>query len=684
MMVVVNEHVLGTYHGLNLYLILQALPDPSSSSSSTTTTMGPSIPPLTGTLLAMFMAATLASAGSLDARAPQETPDDSDDASTSLRFYTPVPSYTIPSWYTRTSSASQPTASVSFAFGPISNMSVCGDSDITCKHAEIIDYFFISSYAQPSLIGSYSGDSLYMMGIAAMPVELSGASSTDSSPTVIAILNRGLSVGSYSWSPVDAPAGQYVIEVSIPNVNSLYFSEPFYIVDGLDTSCLVGTSSGPSSGTPGTATSGIPESSSSASSVGDGSGASAVGAVSDGSSLSSGGIAGVVIGVVTFVGALIAVLILFRRCRSNSPVGAPRGGFFEKRRPRGAISIGSRGGSISSAHGVPARGTGSAFARGPHYSLNDPSRSDVGHGISGEDVRSPSLAAEKPIGHVPVGFGMFPPAVVHRSTHAYRDSLGSVASGSTTAGGSPLAATNHYKSSRQWPVQNTPDPFASGPPTPSPRTSGDYYGSPDSQVPVALFSPSSAVSSPRTYGSPGVPRDISIASSSSPDLTYEPEIASPFGPAAAPTAHRRAPPAPPVAVPLSSSQSRPRGKSASARKPVPVYVPPTGEVLELVETPTPRSAASAVGPYSSGADGQHSRVSLGQSSSAGNDWSSAAAHSHSSPSGGSHGSFLSETSRRSLPSFTGRGDFPELNHKSSFGDRQMHVLMPDPPSQQMQ
>ncbi|KAL5531020.1 hypothetical protein ACEPAG_3896 [Sanghuangporus baumii] len=639
----------------------QALPDHLSVSSSSST-MAFSLPPFAGILLAMFMAVTLSRAGSLDARAPQEA-DDGDI--TSLHFYTPVPSYTIPPWYSRTSSATRPTSSVTFAFGPISNMSVCGRGDITW---------------------SYSGDTYYMMGIAAMPVELSGSGSGDSSPTVIVILNGGLAVGSYTWSPVNVPAGQYVMEVSIPNVNSLYFSEPFYIVDGLDTSCLESTSSSASSsGTAGTSSSPATANSSSAhsSSAGDASGVPVLGAVSDGSSLSSGGIAGVVIGGVIFVGALIAILILLRRCRSNRSAGAPRGGLFEKRRPKGAIIISSRGGSISSAHGVPARGMGSGFGVGPHYSLNDPSRSDVGHGISEENVRSPSLTGEKPVDHAPVDFGAFPPAVVHRSTHAYRDSLGSAMSGSTTAAGSPVVATNHYRPSRQWSLQNTSDPFASGPPTPSPRASEDYHGLPDNQVPVALFSPSSASSTPHTYGSPGVPRDISIASSSSPDLAYEPEVASPSGPAAAPTAHRRAPPVPQTAVPVSTYQPRSRGKSASARKPVPVYVPSAGEAVELVETP-PRSATSGAGPYYDNTSGQHSKVSLGQSSSAGNDWSSAAAHSHSSPSGGSHGSFLSETSRRSVPGIAGRGDIPELNHKSSFGDRQMHVLMPDPPSQQMQ
>ncbi|KAL5513621.1 hypothetical protein ACEPAH_4020 [Sanghuangporus vaninii] len=575
------------------------------------------------------------------------------------------PSYTIPSWYSRTSSATQPTSSVTFAFGPISNMSVCGRSDITW---------------------SYTGDTYYMMGIAAMPVELSGSSSSDSSPTVIVILNGGLAVGEYTWSPVDVPAGQYVMEVSIPNVNSLYFSEPFYIVDGLDTSCLASASSSTSSGIASTGSASATSSSSSASSSssGDASGVPALGAVSDGSSLSSGGIAGVVIGGVIFVGALIAILILLRRCRSNRPAGAPRGGLFEKRRPKGAIIISSRGGSISSAHGVPARGMGSGFGMSQHYSLNDPSRSDVGHGVSEEDVRSPSITGEKPAGHAPVNFGAFPPAVVHSSTHAYRDSFGSALSGSTTAADSPVVTTRHYRPSRQWSLQNTSDPFASCPPTPSLRASGDYHGPPDSQVPIALFSPSSAASTPRTYGSPGVPRDISIASSSSPDLAYEPEVASPSGPAAAPTAHRRAPPVPQAAVPASTYQPRSRGKSASARKPVPVYVPSAGEAVELVETPTPRSAVSGAGSYYDNTAGQHSRVSLGQSSSTGNDWSSAAAHSHSSPSGGSHGSFLSETSRRSVPGFADRGDIPELNHKSSFGDRQMHVLIPDPPSQQMQ
>ena len=86
-----------------------------------------------------------------------------------------------------------------------------------------------------------------------------------------------------------------------------------------------------------------------------------------------------------------------------------------------------------------------------------------------------------------------------------------------------------------------------------------------------------------------------------------------------------------------------------------------------------------------GSSGPNSRAS---SSLAGNDWSSAAAHSHSPVSGGltpnSSKSFLPQPAHASSISEYGfMGNLPELNHKSSFGEKQMHVIMPDPPSKEM-
>lgn len=399
--------------------------------------------------------------------------------------------------------------------------------------------------------------------------------------------------------------------------------------------------------------------------------------------MSHGGIAGIVIGVLAFVGVLIAALLLLRRYRSSTASGAPRGGLFEKRRPAGAVTINSRGGSFSSTHGGPARGAGSTFATTPHYNLNR-SRSDLGRGISDEDIGGLAISREKPI--VPTSayeLGITTSAT-HRPPHAYRDSLGSVVSGTTAV---PSPVTNHYKSAKHSSLLYTSDPFGSS--SSSPRPSGDY-GRPDdqSQVPVALYNPPSVDSTPRGYGSPGFPRDISIASSSLPDFAYESDIASPSAAVIASNVARRAAPAPPNAAPApTSAQPARRSKSASARKPVPVYAPSiSGEALELVEPPTPRSSTGQAGSYYDSSTGQHSGSSLAGSSSGGNDWSSAAAHSHSPASGvspTSSGSYLPHGSS-SLSGFAGRPGMPELNHKSSFGERQMHVLMPDLPTEHMQ
>jgi len=248
-------------------------------------------------------------------------------------------------------------------------------------------------------------------------------------------------------------------------------------------------------------------------------------------------------------------------------------------------------------------------------------------------------------------------------------------------------------------------------------------GSRERQVPVQLFMPTSATSSPR----PGIPRDISTSSMAESDADtymYDPESDNLSEGALTATGGTIIPPArrmPPSAPAMSAGR-----RTMSSRKPVPVYAPSvSGEALELTEPSTPRSAYYQHSSYSSTHSG---------SGNSGNDWSSAAAHSHSpataSPmSSGSHlphsagnrkrdsnslsisgstssasasasrsvsviggASTISPSSPTSLGSpstvvnghasfLSGHQYLPELNHKSSFGDRPVHYLIPDPPSE---
>ncbi|KAH8116044.1 hypothetical protein DFH11DRAFT_1725578 [Phellopilus nigrolimitatus] len=619
---------------------------------------------LSGTLATLLLS-TSGGVYGIDARVPQDA--------TSLHFYNPTPSFS----FTPTSTASNPTStpSVYFAFADIQNTTVCGSDSIS--------WF-------------YAGAASYTVGLAI--VSVGQASSGEPTPDILEVMTGNLkSENTYTWSPVSVPAGAYAVAVSIPDADFVLQSSTFYVFDSSDHTCLNSTTSSVSSD---------PASSTGAPSTSPSSGSSTdlpvVGATSGSPSMSGGAIAGVVIGVLAFMGGLIAIWLLLRRyCKRSANGGISRGGFFEKRPPKGAVAIGSRGGSFSSSHRAAIGAAGAGFGMGSNYNSRFPSQSAVSHGNSEEDVASIALAGEKPVTHaspVALDAGVAMPVAIHRTPHVYRDSVDSAVTGSTIIG-SPGGMANYLRPSRHSSLLYSSDPFSSSPSTPSPRPSGDYSTSgSQSQVPIGLFSPPSNMSTPRTFGSPGVPRDISVASSSLPDLAYESESAVPSAAAVAPTGSRRAPPAPPVAVPAPATAypSR-RTKSASARKPAPVYAPSvSGEALELVEPATPRSATLDASYYRNNTN-QQSHASLAPSSSAGGDWSSAAAHSHSPASGvspASSGSHLPPTSTSPTSptspstlvghqSFIKYGSLPELNHKSSFGDRQMHFLIPDPPPGEM-
>lgn len=527
---------------------------------------------------------------------------------------------------------------------------------------------------------------------------------------------------------VDVAQGAYIASASIPSLGLLANSSAIIVLNGTDTSCLnspglslsfsplPSTSSiGSTNTSPTTPTS---SASDSASNV------PANGAVSGSRSTSSGAIAGAVVGAIAGI-ALVAILILFlKRCRSRSAGGAlGSAGVFEKR-PKGAVAIGSRGGSFSSAHGRFGADTAGLGASRYHTESTSepayPSGNSLGHANSVESNASaggPSIEKLWAQNNGPfsspydAAAAVAVPLDTHvaSSSHSKHYSSGSVVSGTTVAHspGGLTSKSGAVKPSRHSSLLYPIDPFSTQPNTPSPRPSGEYFdpygvshGVHQGQVPVQLFSPPSNASAANSLGAQShqaIPRDISSASSSSPDLADEllaSGLAAAITVGGSPTA-RRAPPPPPLPR-TSSGEGRPRGKTT--RKPAPTYAPSvSGETLELVEPTTPRSTGTSsnsnvttpttavepnfthmkilgYAPTARGSIDQHSRTSIAPSSSVGNDWSSAAAHSHSTPS--------PALSAVHLPNPLSE-HWPELNHKSSFGDRQVHYLIPDPPSNAM-
>ena len=535
---------------------------------------------------------------------------------------------------------------------------------------------------------------------------------------------------SFDISPVNVPEGPYNLYANVTDIGMEFYSPELYVFSSSDTSCLPAVSSVTSA--PST-TSSITSTSGASSGVPDGD--------SNGkdSGLSRGAIAGTIVGVLAGIGALVGALLLVLRCRSRTAPSAAfgtkrrfsRGGFFEKNPARGSVAIDSRPPSTHNIVGVADADAGLGVAglyrnsrsAVPGATHRRSESTTIGVSNSEDDVASLALAEEKPVTHAPsIALDTTVPGpitavpLIHRNLHAYRNSQASTFTDATIIP-SPYGASKYSRQSHQSQPQqstgmysNAIDPFETTPPsTPSRRPSevsslsrrlSDPFnpsGSPNqSQVPVALFEPSSNASSPRSVGSPGVPRDISVSSVAESDFDADIAAAAAYvGRSSTPTSRRPAPPAPAPAL------SR---RTMSSRKPVPVYAPSVaGEALELVEPATPRSATSASSAgsyggyynYASGPPTNQSHVS--GSGSGGGDWSSVAAHSHSPATGSpmSSGSHLPPARLSSQSTFGGEhavyspgiamghasivGQLPELNHKSSFGDRPMHYLIPDPP-----
>lgn len=646
----------------------------------------------------------------------------------SLSFFNPTPSIPI-------TTAPTGTSAPFLVFEDIQNTTVCGENAISWE---------------------YAGDQDFTLALAVTNKGVDGVDPSAQPITMILEVDTdGLNTSNtYQWSPVKLPMGAYVAAISIPEPDMLYISPTFYVFNSSDHSCL---SSSPSTTTSLTGSS--TTATMSPSQTNTGTALPVEGAVSKG--LSGGSIAGIVIGILALVGLVGALLVLLRRCRSRTAASSAlfgrsrrMSGYIEKRDPPspglgaaggiGGFPVRSRGrsGGVSGGGAV----TGAGVSRGFGGGSSDFAVHNV-HGSSSQEEVASLADQEKAVENArPSTFASDADVLGVLSLHSfppnsYRDSS---ASGPVPQGG---VVGGPSRSSSYSARSVASDPFdsdggvipRSSPPMPSSRLSlapsdSDPFnpfaspadleqnraqvGSRERQVPVQLFMPTSATSSPR----PGIPRDISTSSMAESDAdtyTYEQEADHLSEGATTATAGTMVPP--PRRIPPSAPAMSAGRRTMSSRKPVPVYAPSvSGEALELTEPATPRSAYY-----------QHSSYSTHSGSgNSGNDWSSAAAHSHSpataSPmSSGSHlphgannwkrdstslsisgsttsasrsvsviggASTISPSSPTTLGSpstvvnghasfLSGHQYLPELNHKSSFGDRPVHYLIPDPPSE---
>ncbi|TRM60354.1 hypothetical protein BD626DRAFT_505070 [Schizophyllum amplum] len=121
----------------------------------------------------------------------------------------------------------------------------------------------------------------------------------------------------YRWSSVSVPQGWYRLNASIPSRNYVArTSANFFVRNGTDTSCLVGSGASNSATSPQSNSATSPTSSSSSTAV-------AIGAISSNNSVDAGTIAGAVIGAVAGLALLAGVLVWFLR-RRKRPRNAPK------------------------------------------------------------------------------------------------------------------------------------------------------------------------------------------------------------------------------------------------------------------------------------------------------------------------------------------------------------------------
>lgn len=652
----------------------------------------------------------------------------------SLSFFNPTPSIPI-------TTAPTGTSAPFLVFEDIQNTTVCGENAISWE---------------------YAGDQSFTLALAVTNEGVDGVDPSAQPITVILEVDtNGLNTSNtFQWSPVKLPVGAYVAAISIPEPDVLYISPTFYVFNSSDHSCL---SSSPSTTTSLTGSS--TTATMSPSQTNTGTALPVEGAVSKG--LSGGGIAGIVIGMLALVGLCGALLVLLRRCRSRTSASSAlfgrsrrMSGYIEKRDPPspglgaggiGGFPVRSRGrtGGVS----VGGAGAGAGASRGFGGGSSDFAVHNI-HGSSSqeevasledqekavENARPSTFASDAEVLGV-LSLHSFPPNTYRDSSASGQVPLGGIVGGPSRSSSysARSVASDPFDSDGGVIPRSSPGPS----PMPSSRLSltpsvSDPFnpfaspadleqhraqvGSRERQVPVQLFMPTSATSSPR----PGIPRDISTSSMAESDAdtyTYDQETDHLSEGATTATAGTMVPPPrrmPPVAPAMSAGR-----RTMSSRKPVPVYAPSvSGEALELTEPATPRSAY-----YQQHASSYSTHSGSGNS---GHDWSSAAAHSHSPASGspmssGSHlphsatrwkresnslslsgstsspspsgsvsviggSSTISPSSPTTLGSpstvvnghasfLSGHQYLPELNHKSSFGDRPVHYLIPDPPSE---
>ncbi|KAI0634729.1 hypothetical protein C8Q77DRAFT_1053949 [Trametes polyzona] len=470
-------------------------------------------------------------------------------------------------------------------------------------------------------------------------------------------LNIDATLESFDWSPVNLTAGRYVLQATGPGI--AYESSPFIILNGPDTSCLSGTpaplpsSSGSSSVVP-TATTSMIVTSSSVGALPTSSPTSlpVTGAVS--SHARVGAIVGGIIGGVAIVGAAVAGYIFFGLCRRNPT-----------RSRRRAMDGSGRPGNLGRWGGLSSRDSGmdeglpvsTAPTSGkPPLVLGIPNRRETTESTGA--ILSPSSTAH---GHSNSR------GVSSEDVSTLGDEEKAVFGGGTFYSNVPSLASTRQRSSLSTPGATPPiSPFGE-PPSSYGRSRAKSSSQSHRALALAKLDgenssspPSSVPPTPRTR-SPTVPRrsvdSMQLRTFDAPPMPMQVNTTV----AAAAGMNR------------TSSGNTPR---RATRKPVPT--------LDEADMMPPPSATSMTTPsLSSTASASVSRGPSTSSSTVGN-WTPAPSphpmYKSDSGSGSTLRAPLAQGRQHSREDLVAAGmELPNLNHKSSFGDKQVHYIIPDMP-----
>ncbi|EJF63562.1 hypothetical protein DICSQDRAFT_134123 [Dichomitus squalens LYAD-421 SS1] len=501
--------------------------------------------------------------------------------------------------------------------------------------------------SSPTITWSYSGpqESLEFLVTSNVSPHTDSGNTVQGGPANIIIASAiDATSQTWNWSPVNISTGQYTLEALGSGVQAI--SSVFTIIAGEDTSCLTASSSSASTSGAGS-TSDTSSATGSSPSPTSSSTALPVHAAASGKS-KAGAIAGGVVGGVVIVAAALAAYIFFGLCR-RSPTRSRR------RAMDGSAPLGKWGGLSSRDSGMDVSapvvaGKGAVVAALPHKhtratsestSANLSPISSTAHGHLSSATTLAGVEEEKAMGY---GKG-----------YEYIESV------------PPLAYKgNRRRSSASTSYQGQLTPIESIPePNPSAGSQGRARSKSASQSHRAL------ALAKLDGGSESTP--VSPRSTRPPAVSRRSIDATPVGIPASPPYEMGFLPSP---MNRSSSGAGHSGPRRAARKPVPA--------LSSADTlPSPTSTATPTVPTGASVSRGQSLASTATATSyrAPNEAPAHPMYRNDSQSSTNLRAPAAAPSRsRSREDLEAAGlELPSLNHKSSFGDRPVHYLIPDLP-----